>query len=221
MTSKPQLLFVHGWGFSKEFWNKILPYCSNYKIHLLDIGFISNQPTSEQELHSFISHQDHIVAVGHSLGFLYLLKQFPHRFKHYIAINSFARFSKTENFIHGIPTRILDRMSKGLEQPKTETLSQFYQQCGYTPSSSIKDINIPLLQLGLKWLKTEDVSHIIPLISDKLTVISSTNDPVIPQAMTTASFPTQHIHWVDSHTHLLPITHPKLCVTLIQQNAML
>lgn len=219
MNKQYHLIFVHGWGFSKDFWKPLTSLLQELPIHFIDLGFINNNPTSNDIIQIISEQQQNMIAIGHSLGILYLLKQFPHQFYHYVAINSFLRFSKNDDYPAGVPSRILQRMSKGIDKDAPLVLSQFYQQCR---SSNIipAHINLARLKTGLEYLETEDFRHALPLLSDKLTVVASDNDPVVSAAMTKDSFKTHPVHWVQDNTHILPITQPDLCAETIRNIAL-
>lgn len=215
MSQKYRLLFVHGWGFSAKFWQPLADLLSDYAIDYIDLGYLNNQKTADDVLQEIKSHQDSYIAIGHSLGFFYLLKQFPLNFHHYVAVNSFLRFTKADDFVSGVPSRILQRMSKGIDKDSVSTLSQFYEQCQYhqRPLSIMNNVR---LKEGLDWLEKDDFRHYLLNINDKLTVIASEQDPVVTKEMTCDSFPEHFIQWVEDKTHILPITEPALCATIIK-----
>ncbi|MDI2111872.1 alpha/beta fold hydrolase [Commensalibacter nepenthis] len=220
MTQKYHLLFVHGWGFSRDFWKPVGYLLKGFSIDYIDLDFVNNTATSNEIIQTISKQINHTIAIGHSLGFLYLLKQFPHEFHHYIAINSFLRFSKADDYLSGAPLRILQRMSKGIDKDAYLILSQFYQQCRYFDSLP-NQMNIPTLQTGLKYLETEDFRDVFPSIMDKLTILASQNDPVVSPAMTTDSFQSHPIHWVKDDTHVLPISQPETCSKIIRDIALI
>lgn len=219
MSQQYHLTFVHGWGFSKELWKPVTSLLQDFPIHSIDLGFINNNPTSNDIIQIISEQQQNTIAIGHSLGFLYLLKQFPYKFHHYVAINSFLRFSKNDDYPAGVPPRILQRMSKGIDKDVHSVLSQFYQQCQSSDSIPSR-INSVQLKTGLEYLETEDFRHSLPILSDKLTIIASDSDPVVSAAMTKDSFKEHPIHWVQDNTHLLPIAQPDLCAETIRNIAL-
>lgn len=219
MSQQYHLTFVHGWGFSKEFWKPVTSLLRDFPMYSIDLGFINNNLISDDIIQLISEQQQNTIAIGHSLGFLYLLKQFPYKFHHYVAINSFLRFSKNDDYPAGVPPRILQRMSKEIDKNVHSVLSQFYQQCQSSDSIPSK-INPVQLKTGLQYLEIEDFRNNLPLLSDKLTVIASDNDPVVSAAMTKDSFKTHPIHWVQDTTHILPITQPDLCAETIRNIAL-
>lgn len=215
MSQNYRLLFVHGWGFSAKFWQPLADLLSDYAIEYIDLGFLDHQQTADNLLQKIREDQDSYIAIGHSLGFINLLKQFPLKFHHYIAINSFLRFSKADDFVSGIPSRILQRMSKGIDKDSFAILSQFYEQCQYRqPPTSL--IDKERLQEGLEWLEKDDLRSVLPNLQEKLTVVASEYDPVVSKEMTCDSFSEHCIQWIEDKTHILPITKPALCATIIR-----
>lgn len=215
MSLKYRLVFVHGWGFSKEFWKPVADLLHEFTIDFIDLGYLENHATSDDTLQIIEAHQDDTIAIGHSLGFIYLLKQFPLNFYHYVAINSFLRFSKADDFISGIPLRILQRMSKNIEKDSLKVLSNFYKQCQYHQEPTLT-LNNEQLKKGLNWLENNDFRTYLPNIHKRLTVIASDHDPVVSNEMTVDSFVEHSIQWIEDKTHILPITSPNLCALIIR-----
>ncbi|CAI3935756.1 2-succinyl-6-hydroxy-2 [Commensalibacter communis] len=219
MIQKYHLLFVHGWGFSKNFWEPVSCLLNGFSKEYIDLGFVNNISTSSDDIYELSQRIPNTIAIGHSLGLLYLLKQFPHTFHHYIAINSFLRFSKAENYLSGVPSRILQRMSKGIDNDVYSVLSQFYQQCRYVGKVP-NQMNASALQTGLEILETEDFRNVLPSITDRLTIVSSKNDPVVSSDMTGGSFKSHPILWIEDNTHALPIFQPEICAKIIKDIAL-
>lgn len=217
MKKDIHLLMVHGWGFSSSFWDLIEKELSDFSIQFIDLGFINCVEKQEIKLRSIIDigHPENIIAIGHSLGFVYLLKNFPLKFRHYIAINSFAKFAKDKTFPDGVEPRIIERMKRHLLRDGDKVLKQFYKQCGY-PDYPFLSFDKVQLQKGLIWLQTDDVRLLISKIKQKLTIIASAYDPVVSSAMTKESFKNCRCHWVEDVSHLLPLTHASYCATIIK-----
>lgn len=212
-----RILFVHGWGFSATFWQGLREALAEYDSEVIDLGYIQENSVHDDHIQCVLDHQTHYVAIGHSLGFIYLLNQYPIRFKHYVAINSFSKFAKDLSFPNGIAPRILDRMDKGLEINPVQLMNQFYEQCGsfVLPKQTY---HVTHLKNGLDLLKYQDVRPLIPKIQHKLTVIASTHDPVVNKEMTKQSFENSNCYWVNDHTHLLPLFKIKECADIIRKN---
>lgn len=216
MKNNYRLLFVHGWGYSSSFWQKLQNNLKEYHSETIDLGFIGKNTDKNCNLKSILNLQEKYIAVGHSLGFLYLLKNFSFRFKYYVAINSFARFSRDPTFPKGVASRVLDRMSRGLSTDSNLIMKQFYQQCGQVVNF-LPSFNIEELQKGLEFLKFGDVRSIIPQIRNKLTVIASKKDPVVNETMTIQSFQECNYLWLDDDTHILPLSKTNACAEIIRE----
>ncbi|CAI3935452.1 alpha/beta fold hydrolase [Commensalibacter communis] len=219
MIQKYHLLFVHGWGFSKHFWEPVSYLLNEFSKEYIDLGFVNNISILSNDVHDLSQQIPNTIAIGHSLGLLYLLKQFPRTFHHYIAINSFLRFSKAEDYLSGVPSRILHLMSKGIDKDVYSVLSQFYQQCQYVGNVP-NQMNASALQIGLGTLETEDFRNVLPSITDRLTIVSSKSDPVVSSDMTIDSFKSHPIYWVKDNTHVLPISRPEICAKIIKDVAL-
>ena len=60
-------VLVHGWGFHTGIWAEIVERLPGAEITLIDLGFVTGGPASARDW------PEDAVAVGHSLGVLWLL----------------------------------------------------------------------------------------------------------------------------------------------------
>lgn len=218
MSKNIHLVFAHGWGFSASFWQFMQKELSDFSIHLMDLGFLKDNKKPSVNLQALACDPDKkIIAIGHSLGFNYIIKNFPIDCDHYISINGFTKFTKNNNFRYGIAPRIIERMIKGLEADGERVLQHFYQQCGAPHFMDIL-FDQQRLQEGLSWLQNDDCRYFIPKIKQKLTIIASTHDPIVSEAMTRESFIDCHYHWIKDETHVLPLTQVNYCARIIRDS---
>ena len=68
-TPKMHFVLVHGWGFNPVIWRDVIRNIGNAEVALIDLGFIAGGPKAVD-----IWPSD-AIAVGHSLGLLWLLHQ--------------------------------------------------------------------------------------------------------------------------------------------------
>ena len=69
------------------------------------------------------------IAVGHSYGFAYLMRQ-PVAWKAAVSINGFTRFCRRPGQTGGTPARLLDAMLNQLEGDPRATVRDFHRRCG-------------------------------------------------------------------------------------------
>jgi pimeloyl-[acyl-carrier protein] methyl ester esterase len=83
-------VFVHGWGFNPEIWRDVIRNTGNAEVTLVDLGFIAGGPRAATEW------PGDAVAVGHSLGLLWLLHRAAEEgrapFRALVSVQGFDRF---------------------------------------------------------------------------------------------------------------------------------
>lgn len=202
MTS-PLLVFVHGWAFDRLFWTplrKLLPYDSVS----IDLGFHGNP------LFPDLPTDRPLIAIGHSVGVLWLLTEQPFVWDRFVSINGFSKFSRSETFPCGIPLHVLDSMLAGLLDEPSDTIKAFFTRCGLK-DISLDSIDIIRLRTGLYWLRDEDARKIEP---GPMIALAGRNDPIVTPAITENCF--NHILWHEGG-HLLPLTATNWCADHICQ----
>lgn len=216
MPHTPLILLVHGWGLGPGVWRSVIRTLPAGSCHALDLGFFG--PPRQQ-----IPEDRPLLAVGHSLGFLWLLQQMaqaPPWRKNclgLVSISGFSRFTRAPLFPEGIAPRLLQRMIHRLPQDPEGVLAAFRQQGGWPGNPSIqRPLDPAPLSRGLTWLQTWDCRATLQTWNGPLGVLAARDDAIVPAALTTACFPSSPIRWLDEGGHLLPLTHPDACATLIQ-----
>ncbi|CUW47041.1 alpha/beta fold hydrolase [Novacetimonas hansenii] len=201
------LVFVHGWAFGPEIWDQIRAARPNHTCQMLDFGYFSSVAQTETPQRPFI-------AIGHSLGALWLLSTMPQHCRGMVLINGFARFTASDDFPHGVPPRLLTRMARKLATAPDDTVRDFRQKAG-------TDLPLPgpshpqRLHDGLHQLLTLDARQDMRMAHCPVSCIAGTGDPIAPPPLTQGSFaPATTIEWHDGG-HLLPLTHPDACLQAI------
>lgn len=182
------ILLVHGWGFDASIWDGVraaLP--AALEVSALELGFFGAPSTVPEEVD---------LAVGHSLGALWLLRE---GIAPVLAVNGFPRFTAAPDFPQGVPPRMVERMARRLAEAPVEVVDTFRARCGAGPAPAAPDAG--RLAWGLDMLLSADARPARPLRA-----IAGSADPIVPPAMTEAAFDSA-VTWLDGG-HLLPLTHP-------------
>lgn len=182
------ILLVHGWGFDASVWDGVraaLP--PDVEVAALDLGFFG-APT---EVPAGVT-----LAVGHSLGALWLLRE---GIAPVLAVNGFPRFTAAPDFPQGVAPRMVERMARRLADAPAEVVEAFRARCGAAPAPAT--LNGARLAWGLDLLMSADARPARPLRA-----LAGRNDPIVPPAMTEAAFGAE-ASWLDGG-HLLPLSHP-------------
>ena len=212
---RPLLLFVHGWGFGPGMWRSVLHALPGWRHHTLDLGFFGTEKTQ-------IQSDSPVIGVGHSLGFLWLLHHMGQTSwgascVGLVSIAGFSRFSRGENFPHGMALSVLQRMMRRLPQQPDTVLTEFRQRGGWRGRvAHCAGADVTRLSQGLAWLQRWDERAVLATWERPLVALAAEQDKIVPPALTTACFPPAALHWLKEGGHLLPLTHPEVCAQTIR-----
>ena len=192
------LLCVHGWGFGAGFWDGLLQRLPDLEAERIDLGFYGEprMPAVSRPL-----------VVAHSMGLAWALANIPRPWTGLLAVNAFARFTRSPHFIEGVPPRMVERMQTRFATEPRAVAAEFLTRCGIaSPDTAAMDA-APLGE-SLAWLgKCDERSSLLMLSCPRL-ALAGMNDPIVPPAMSTASFPAEELILAEGGGHLLPLTHP-------------
>jgi pimeloyl-[acyl-carrier protein] methyl ester esterase len=192
-------VLVHGWGFHGGIWTDFVGHLQEAGTTLVDLGFVAGGPKSAGEW-----PQDSI-AVGHSLGLLWLLQQGGSRFRGLVSVQGFDCFC-----CHVPPSRVA-ALKRGLEGDAIATLERFWRSCGASGFALPQTLNIERLGEGLDWLMRWDARKAKDGLDCPVLALASRDDPIVPQAMTEAVWQGADIVWSPDGGHVLPLRHPRWC----------
>lgn len=191
-------VLVHGWGFHAGIFADLVPRLHGAEITLVDLGFVAGGPEGAREW------PDDAIAVGHSLGLLWLLKQGFGRYKALVSIQGFDCFS-----CHVAPSR-LAALKRGLKREPGGTLQAFWRSSGATGFALPESLNARRLDEGLHWLMEWDARTEREALACPLLVLASRDDVIVPPSMSEAIWG-EAIIWSPDGGHVLPLKHPEWC----------
>ncbi|OHC76490.1 MAG: hypothetical protein A3G18_12995 [Rhodospirillales bacterium RIFCSPLOWO2_12_FULL_58_28] len=212
MTIKtPTLALVHGWGFDAGFWDPLRAALPEFPSVTIELGFCGGKAWSGE------IPPGPLVAVGHSLGFLWLLHEKPFPWRAMVSINGFPRFTEGDGFTPAVEPKTLERMSAGLERSPEKTVADFMTRCGgdKPPDGLDKE----RLRRGLEWLRDWDRRAALESERTPVLALAGRFDPIVPPAMSEAAFKglaNVVLRWHDGG-HLLPRTAPDRCAERIRE----
>ncbi len=191
------LVLIHGWGFGPDIWSPLLEHLDyRQKTICVDLGFFQ-----DQNLIDDLPHQS--ILAGHSLGFLWLLKQgLKFNPGAIISISGFNRFTPYVN------PRIVRTMKKGIERNPTKQLQSFWDNCGITKYKPMAPPNESRLTDGLDWLEHWDCRQELTDIHCPKLVLATRDDKIVPEQMTRDIWTRQDIIWSETGGHMLPVIRP-------------
>jgi pimeloyl-[acyl-carrier protein] methyl ester esterase len=196
-------VFVHGWGFNAAIWRAVLGFMQTTEVTLVDLGFIAGGPSSANAWPS------EPIAVGHSLGLLWLLhwagEEGSAPFRGLVSIQGFDRFCPS------IPTSRVGGMRRGLRLDPCQTLEAFWRGCGTEPFASPEALDVRRLDEGLGWLMDWDETKVRAALACPTLALAARDDAVVPAAMSEAIWGKDDINWSQTGGHVLPLKQPEWC----------
>lgn len=196
--SRP-LVFVHGWAFGPQFWMPLLRELGVRHAITLDLGFFGPEDLDLPD--------EPFVAVGHSLGLLWLLRHAPDRLVALVSLGGFGRFD-----VPAGPTRA---MRRGLSRDPAQVIKAFHQACALPPGLALDEATLAKarpdhLSQGLDWLLQWDERPALEAFSRPLLALAAADDAIVPPDLSRASFP-NNLVMLDSGGHVFPGSRPAQC----------
>ena len=235
-----KILCASGWACGEWLWER---HTERLSALLPDTDIEVTCLAAYEEAGSVESHFD--LAIGHSLGLLWLLDADQLSFDRVVSIAGFTRFVSGDDFsaspdpdiaiqddddFHahiaradsgpvGWPDRVLERMERGLAIDSANVLADFFENAGAADSASqaTSNANVKTLERGLAALRNTDCREQWSLFAGPQRVIAATDDRIVTAAHTRACFPECEIQWLKTDCHLLPLRFPEICAALIRE----
>lgn len=151
--------------------------------------------------------------IGHSAGVMSFLAQELPACCGGISVNGFATFCAKTDFPSGVPARFITRMMRRLESNPIETIKAFRHMCQDHISHKPISPDTDRLLSGLEQLLHNDHRSYILHWQGRLHSIVGAKDPLFPAQKPVPSSVTHHTL---NGGHILPLSHPIECATLIK-----
>jgi len=203
-------VLVHGWGFHAGLWDGLVSHLSGSGVTRVDLGFIAGAPQSAQEW------PEDAVAVGHSLGLLWLLQRGEGRFKALVSLQGFDCFC-----CHVPPARV-QAMRRGLQRDAAATVAAFWRACGTRDFAPADALNVARLDEGLDWLMRWDARAATAGLRCPVLALAASDDAIVPPAMTEAIWrdaASRPVILSSDGGHVLPLRRPEWCARHILEFA--
>ena len=194
-----RFVLVHGWGFHAGIFADLISHLDGAETTLIDLGFVSGGPKGASDWPS------DAIAIGHSLGLLWLLEQGRGRFRGLVSIQGFDCFC-----CHIAPSRIA-ALKRGLEREPGETLQAFWRSCGASGFALPEALNVARLEGGLDWLMHWDAQKAKHELACPVLALAARDDAIVPASMSEAIWEDTGIIWAQDGGHVLPLRHPRWC----------
>lgn len=203
MSKKIKYLLCHGFGFSAEFWQNLIP--------LLDADY---EFFDEKEASQYLIFDTKIsyIGIGHSIGFQ-KLNNSGIIFKALVGLQGFLNFCGNKPVQRSFLKKNLTKMIASFSKNKTKSLRFFHQLCGTNLSFPT---NFPLECL-LKDLHSLGQSY--EHCKCPTLIIATDKDPVVSRDIIINNFqrlPQVTIDFIDANHHLLGFLQPNEVMTRIK-----
>lgn len=208
--TKRTLVFVHGWGFDAQFWTPVAERLPEFARVFVDFGF-----------HTAPAHHPLVpgaIVVGHSMGFAWALANMPRPWTGAIAINAFPRFTRSPDFVSGVPPRMIERMVAKFAEDPAGVTRDFLARAGVT-EPNVEDIRPAPLGEALSWLANCDERAAMKTLDCPLVALAGTRDAIVPEAMSREAFANASLVLAAGADHLLPRSHPEWVASQIRMFA--
>jgi pimeloyl-[acyl-carrier protein] methyl ester esterase len=197
-----RFVLVHGWGFHPGIWDEFAKQLPDAEIARVDLDFIKGGPRGVSDWPA------DSIAVGHSLGLLWLLKQGQRRYRALVSIQGFDCFTCY------IPKSRVLGMQRTLERDADATLRAFWKGCGTEPFAPRDALNVEALGRGLDWLASWDARAQKAALNCPTLALASRDDAIVPPSMSETIW-NGDVIWSETGGHALPLLRPEWCASQV------
>lgn len=181
--------FVHGFGCSSSFWDRIVSTFP-FPFTVWERGYYGKEESTE------VIASEYRIGIGHSLGLVHLLcSDIP--FDMYIGVQSFIDFLGVSEYARRKES--LDTMYSNLMKNTQGTLIGFCKQGGlrYSRESRINEKRLysDFLMLYERFYEKSK--------NKKIVLIGTQDDPIVPLELIADNFPNMNIHIAPNAKHAL------------------
>lgn len=209
-----KLVFVHGWGFDAALWRDLRAALPEFDAETIDLGFFGRPHRAE-------TNGEAVIAVGHSLGFLWLLRQRPFSWTALVSVSGIPRFTKAPDYRFGIDPRLLEATIARFADAPNETLADFLVACG-AESTARAGADTARLAEGLGWLKHWDERGALESETAPLLALYADDDAVVPRELSGDVFAARRgtaCAVAPQGGHVLPLNRTAWCAGQIREFA--
>ncbi len=210
MRDDALLVYIHGWGLDATLWQGLRRALPGDDGIALDLGFRGEPNVSP------LPEGRRVIAVGHSLGVLWLLMRRPFAWERLVSINGFPRFTEAEGFAPAVPRRLLERMISRFGVSPDAVTADFLKRCG--TEAPVNGLRPAALLEGLEWLRDWDAREELARETAPVLALAGGRDSIVSPAMAALCFgraANVDLRWHQEGGHLLPASAPDWCAEQI------
>lgn len=193
-------VLVHGWGFNASIWTPLIAHLGEAETTVLDLGFVEGGVNASDP-----EWPEDAIAVGHSLGVLWLLKNGGGRFRGLVSVQGFDRYCPH------VPKSRVVALQRGIDRDPAGTMEAFWASCGLPRFAPAAAFNADRLRDGLDWLIQWNAEDIRKTLRCPVLSLATRDDVIVPPAMTEAIWGRENVVWLPDGGHALPSRFPEWC----------
>ncbi len=193
------VVLVHGWGFHAGIWDAFVACLGEASVTRIDLGFVAGGAANGEDW------PEDAIAIGHSLGLLWLLQRGHGRHKALVSIQGFDRYCPH------VPVGRVIALKRGVRSDPERTLQAFWQSCGAPDFADPAALRPEKLGEGLDWLMHWDAEAAKTGLKCPIMTLASRDDAIVPPAMSAAVWGDDEIIWSQDGGHVLPLSRPEWC----------
>lgn len=161
-------IFSHGFGFTKKYWQNILPFFQDYECLFFD-KFCEKQLQQEK--------QKIYIGIGHSLGFSSLYESSIH-FECLIGLQGFVNFLGNDIRLKKTREKYLNKITQDFQTDHITSLLKFHADCGCYDEQPVIEKTDLLKDLGR--LRNAFVSQ---KQQKRIIIFGSNDDKIVPMSI--------------------------------------
>lgn len=202
------LVLVHGWGFNASIWAPLIARLPGADTTVVDLGFVGEGARADDQ-----DWPEDAIAVGHSLGVLWLLKHGNGQFRGLVSAQGFDRYCP-----HVPKSRVI-ALKRGIDRDPAGTMAAFWRSCGAPGFAPPEALNADRLREGLDWLIQWDAEVARKSLRCPVLSLATRDDVIVPPAMTETIWGKENVVWLPEGGHVLPFEFPEWCATHVLEFA--
>ena len=201
-NSKPNLVLLHGWGFTAAVWDALRPHLAqHFNVTALNLpGYADAAPI--EQMHDLVALADDVVQraplhatwLGWSLGGMVALQaaaMFPQRVQQLVLVGSTPRFVEEGDWLDAVRKSVLHNFAQELVHARDSVIGRFLslqflgvpggrEQARTILAAQAQDPEPGVLEGGLSILEHADLRPLLPRIHQPTLWLTGEKDRLTP-----------------------------------------
>lgn len=204
-----KIIFSHGWGCDHHIGNPLnaLLQAEGFSVEFMDRGYWGRAKR--------LDFDPNALYVTHSQG-LYDVLEYGQSPKALCVINGFTCFHQRDDWPHGVPDRLLQRMIRQWGRDPQKVWADFMDRAQLDQPQWGEGGDLLTLEAGLKQLQTADYRQVFAALTCPIKAIYGLEDAIVSPALSEQAFQACEVEaWQGGH-FLIQSHVEQLAKTLVQ-----